>query len=238
MKILMTGSREGLGGYLREKFEEQGHEVYGVGLSQLEEEPVDFRSLSAGELDNMSPVFDRISPDVLINHAGMTHIEWSHFHPVQKFSDIMHVNCTVPFAFCKQMIRLTMEDRQPRRVLNVGSMASRMGLRACPAYGASKAALETMTRSLAKECGEKCPVSFFALGPGGIEDTGMIRYAIQRLQETRGMTEAEALAYNQQGGLGRYARWEEIWTMYDFIVNKAPVFATGSVWHLSNATGL
>lgn len=248
MNILMTGCCHGLGDFLYRKLEAQGHVVTGIGLNGPHLK-VDFRSTDLELLASLAfnlaeseggPV------DVLINNAGMTRINFAPNHSLKDFEDVMRVNLTVPFVLMKEFVRRisfsyehTLTDtRPPYRIVNTSSMGARFALRASPAYCASKAGLEHMTRSLAKEQAGKIPLMACCVAPNGIEGTPMTDYVTKRTCETRGWTKEYADKYNVNTPLGRLQTLEELWSIYDYAINQCPVFYTGTVFTSPGGAGL
>jgi meso-butanediol dehydrogenase/(S,S)-butanediol dehydrogenase/diacetyl reductase len=146
--------------------------------------------------------------DVLVNNAG---IDAS--GPVQRIDDatwdrVLAVNVTAPFLLVRSLLP-AMYARGFGRVLNVASVAGKIGLKYGAAYSASKHALVGLTRSLAAECGRK-GVTANALCPSWTE-TRMMDEAMAAISRSTGRSVEEArelaLASNP---LGRAATPEEV----------------------------
>jgi 3-oxoacyl-[acyl-carrier protein] reductase len=91
------------------------------------------------------------SPDVLVNNAGVyprTPVATTEPHEVRRVFDI---NVTAPFELSRRAIAAMIAARVPGRIVNISSGAAlRPGARGS-VYAASKAALESITRSMALE---------------------------------------------------------------------------------------
>jgi NAD(P)-dependent dehydrogenase (short-subunit alcohol dehydrogenase family) len=129
--------------------------------------------------------------DVLVNNAGI-HVS----APLQRTSDaiwdgILAVNATAPFLLCRAFLP-GMYGRRLGRVVNVASVAGRVGLQYGSAYSASKHALVGLTRSLALE-GAARGVTANAICPGWVE-TQMMDEAVEAVVEATGRSREEALA--------------------------------------------
>lgn len=138
--------------------------------------------------------------DLLVNNAG---IDAS--GPVQRIDDatwdrVLAVNVTAPFLFARACLP-SMYARGYGRILNVASVAGKIGLKYGAAYSASKHALIGFTRSLAMECARK-GVTANALAPSWTE-TRMMDEAISAIGKATGRTPEQArevmLAQNPQG---------------------------------------
>jgi meso-butanediol dehydrogenase / (S,S)-butanediol dehydrogenase / diacetyl reductase len=146
--------------------------------------------------------------DVLVNNAGV-----DASGPLQRIEDatwdtVLAVNVTAPFLLVRALLP-GMYARGFGRVLNVASIAGKVGLRYGAAYSASKHALVGLTRSLAAECGRK-GVTANALCPSWTE-TRMMDEAMAAISRATGRSVEEArkvvLAANP---LGRAATPDEV----------------------------
>jgi NAD(P)-dependent dehydrogenase (short-subunit alcohol dehydrogenase family) len=99
-------------------------------------------------------------------------------------------------------------------IVNVSSMAGTIGLAGGAAYGATKAALTSMTRSWAAEFSPQ-GVRVNAVSPGPVYSTPAKRALIDGLAKTT--------------LLGRGARVEEIADIIAFLVSDSASYVTGSV---------
>jgi meso-butanediol dehydrogenase / (S,S)-butanediol dehydrogenase / diacetyl reductase len=146
--------------------------------------------------------------DLLVNDAGV-----DASGPVQRIDDstwdrVMAVNVTAPFLLVRACLP-SMYARGYGRILNVASVAGKIGLKYGAAYSASKHALIGLTRSLAMECARK-GVTANALAPSWTE-TRMMEEALAAIVQATGRTPEQAraamLAQNPQG---RAALSEEV----------------------------
>jgi NAD(P)-dependent dehydrogenase (short-subunit alcohol dehydrogenase family) len=146
--------------------------------------------------------------DILVNNAGI-HAS----APVHKLDDatwdgVLAVNLTAPFLLTRAFLP-SMYERQWGRVVNVASVAGRIGLKYGAAYAASKHALLGLTRCLALE-GAKKGVTANAICPSWTE-TRMMDDAVEAIANATGRTEAEAREVILRGNpLGRAALPEEV----------------------------
>lgn len=138
--------------------------------------------------------------DILVNNAGV-----DASGPVQRIEDatwdrVMALNLTAPFLLVRACLP-SMYARGYGRILNVASVAGKIGLKYGAAYSASKHALIGFTRSLAMECARK-GVTANAIAPSWTE-TRMMDEAIAAIGKATGRTPEQArevmLAQNPQG---------------------------------------
>ncbi len=128
---------------------------------------------------------------ILVNNAG---IHGS--GPAQRISDaqwdgIMAVNLTAPFLLTRAFLP-GMYGRSFGRVINVASVAGRVGVRYAAAYVASKHGLVGLTRTVALE-GARKGVTANAICPSWV-DTQMMDEAIQAIVDSTGRTAEETRA--------------------------------------------
>jgi len=127
-------------------------------------------------------------PNVLVNCAGKNLICETDEMEEQSFSDVFRVNVFFPLMLTAKLVKDNLFGVRPI-VVNIGSSASTQAGAYSAAYVASKHALTGVTRSLAKDYGDRirvCQINFGKLG-----GTKMSRYIDQRQAELRGITVQE-----------------------------------------------
>lgn len=106
--------------------------------------------------------------DVLVNNAGMIVAPKPTWEVTKEEWDrIVAVDLTGTFLCCKYVIPYMMEQRSGK-IVNMGSIQGRQGLRGQAPYGACKAAIHNFTLSLAKDVAEY-NINVTAVGPGGVK---------------------------------------------------------------------
>jgi NAD(P)-dependent dehydrogenase (short-subunit alcohol dehydrogenase family) len=174
-------------------------------------------------------VAEKLGPvDILVNNAGI-HAS----APLQRTDDatwdaLLAVDLTAPFLLSRACLP-GMYERHWGRVLNVASVAGRIGLKYGAAYSAAKHGLIGLTRSLAIEAAKK-GVTANAICPSWTE-TRMMDDAVQAISAATGRTEAQAreviLADNP---IGRAALPEEVADVAVWLA-RSPV-VTGQAVHV------
>lgn len=104
--------------------------------------------------------------DLLVNNAAVAPVQsWDVITP-KEWSAVLAVNLTGPFLVLREALPLLAESPAGGAAVNVGSVVSRNGGSFGPAYAASKAGLEGLTRSAAREWGPRgVRVNCVAPGP-------------------------------------------------------------------------
>jgi len=155
--------------------------------------------------------------DILVNSAGITRriptLECSE----EIWDSIMDVNLTGTLRAC-QIFGAAMLEREQGVILNIASMATFVAFKEVAAYGASKAAVGSLTRSLAVEWATR-GVRVNALAPG-IFPTALNR---ELLDSPRGH---ELL---MRTPMGRFGNVEEIVGAAVYLCSDASSFTTGHI---------
>ena len=104
--------------------------------------------------------------DILVNNAG-TREDGIALRMAEAWDDILELDLTAPFRLSQLVLR-SMSRRSWGRIINIGSIASRIGLGGQANYTAAKAGLEGLGRSLSQEYGKK-GITVNTVNPGFIE---------------------------------------------------------------------
>jgi NAD(P)-dependent dehydrogenase (short-subunit alcohol dehydrogenase family) len=88
--------------------------------------------------------------NILLNNAGTTHRQPAVEFPLEEWRRVMELNLTAAFQMMQKAGKVMMRGGGGS-IINVGSLIAVIGMPGVPAYGASKAGLEELTRCLAVE---------------------------------------------------------------------------------------
>jgi len=182
------------------------------------------RQCNKGALEN---AIDRIlavgSVDILINNFGINHLSWIGETPVEDV-EIMHANIMAPYWIVNHLVH----KQQSCRCINVSSQTYRVSQRCTTLYAASKAALVSMTRSMARELAfDGWQVN--CICPGKIENTRMSELTDQQVVQLRNWTPKQAEQYAlQMIPLRRFTSTTEVASaVYQML--QMPHYITGAV---------
>ena len=117
-------------------------------------------------VDHIREEYGRI--DILVNNAGVWHKGFVDDLTVESWDRMFDTNVKAAFLFC-QAVAPIMRQQQWGRIINMGSLAAfTTGLVGAGDYAASKAALHTFTKSLARDLGPD-GITANVIAPGQIE---------------------------------------------------------------------
>lgn len=168
--------------------------------------------------------------DVLVNNAGIYQE-----HPLDKtnyqdwqqiWNQTLNVNLmgAVNLCYC---VSQSMMERREGRIINVTSRGAFRGEPNSPAYGASKAALNAFSQSLAQHLAPY-NIAVTAVAPGWV-DTDMARPTLES---------PVGEAVRQQSPLHRVARPEEIAHTILFLAAEESEYLTGGIMDVNGASYL
>lgn len=178
--------------------------------------------------DKVLEVFGKI--DVLVNNAGIFtehKIDEVDYETWQStWTETLNLNLIAASNLC-YCVAQHMIARKTGRIINVSSRGAFRGEPEFPAYGASKAALNALSQSLAKRLGPY-QIGVTAIAPGFVE-TDMAAPALNG---------PNGDAIKNQSPMGRVATPEEIAHGILFYASEKALFATGGILDINGASYL
>ena len=127
--------------------------------------------------------------DILVNNAGNAKSHKFLTHPDELWDQMLAVNLTSAYIICKAFVP-GMVERKWGRIINIGSIAAKVGERYIAAYTASKHGLLGLTRSLAMEfVSDNITVNM--ISPGYV-DTPMTDGSVANIANRTGMSKEQA----------------------------------------------
>ena len=169
-------------------------------------------SLLAAAIDELGKV------DILVNCAGRTKRTPTLDLPDEEWREIMETNLTGTLRACRVFGR-HMIERHSGRIINIASLTSFVGMMEVAAYSASKAAVASLTKSLAIEW-SRFGVLVNAIAPGVFRTS---------LNQALLDTTPRGKELLMRTPMGRFGCVEELAGAAVFLASDAASFVTGHV---------
>lgn len=224
--VLITGTRKGIGRFLVEHFVRKGALVEGCSREAPDWEMDNYthHCVDVTSEEQVRAMFSDIQKrygrlDITINNAGIASMNHVLLTPAATVNRILGTNFLGTFLVCRESAKL-MQRRRYGRIVNFSTIAVPVRLAGEATYAASKSAVETLTRILARELGD-LGITCNAIGPTPIE-TDLIRSVpadkIQNIISTL--------------AIKRLGNFEDVANVVDFFVRPESDYVTGQVIYL------
>jgi NAD(P)-dependent dehydrogenase (short-subunit alcohol dehydrogenase family) len=225
MNALVTGATSGIGRAAAEALAREGASVIVHGRNAARGDEVTgaivaeggkarFVAADLGQPAGVDELVQQAGPvDILVNNAGVSWFGPTEELEVATFDQLMAANLRAPY-FLVAALAPAMVARGSGSIINIGSMAGQVGMPGGAAYGATKAALASMTRSWAAE-----------FSPAGVRvntvGAGPVYTSIQPAEVTAGVGATTIMA--------RAAQPAEIAGLVVFLASAKASYITGAV---------
>lgn len=176
MKILITGTRTGIGRALAEHLLGAGHDVIGCSRrpGSIEHPGYHHHQVDVTDTGAVKAMFRAVRSthghlDALVNNAGTSIMNHFMLTPEETTRRIFDVNFFAVLNCCREAVKLLRRSAQPSTaVLTISTVAVPWALDGHLAYSASKAAVEQLVRVMSKELAEyRIRVNALGLPPVG-----------------------------------------------------------------------
>jgi len=222
--LVVTGARASLGRHLAEHYLSLGWTVVGCSRqpSDLQSERYRHFTCDVSQAAEVSQMFLAIRRefgrvDALINNAGIMMPGLVAAQPMSEVMEIIGVNLVGAFACTQEAIRL-MARRRAGRIVFVSSIAVPLASAGLGAYAASKAAIEELTRVVAREVAP-LGITANAIGPSIITDSGM----------AAAMSPDVVARTVEASGTGRGVSLDDVTSAIDFLLSPGSQAVTGQI---------
>ena len=224
--VLITGTRKGIGFNLAEHLLAQGWIVVGCSRGEPQIESKNYHHYCLDVTDEQAIVHmvreikRQLGPiDALINNAGIASMNHILLTPTQTCSTLFETNVVGSFTVLRECAK-QMTRQKRGRINNISSVATPLNLEGESIYAASEAAIESLTRTAAKELGAY-GITVNAIGPTPI-DTDLIRTVPKETIEK----------LIQRQAIQRTGTIADIANCVDFFLRDESEFVTGQTLYL------
>lgn len=172
----------------------------------------------ASETSFMKEVFDWAGSAyfwALVNNAGVAGEGILATYPNVESERILQVNLLGALRLCRLALRKMLGQHRGGRIVNISSMIGSRGYTGLAAYAASKAGMDGMTRSLAREFGRK-HITVNSVAPGYVET-----------ELSRSLSSEQLDQIVRRTPLGSLATTEDIAGVVVFLLSREARFITG-----------
>lgn len=229
--IVITGASKGIGRAAADALAEQGWTVIGVARSAPQCFPGEFISADLGDQDQTGALANELAArgNVLgiVNNVGLAKHETIDAVELRVFTAVMDLNVR-PALQLTQALLPGMRSARFGRIINVTSLVTR-GFAFRASYAAAKAALESLTRTMALELAAH-DITANAIAPGPTETE------LFRANNPPG-SEGEA-RYLRNVPMRRFARPEETAAAITFLAGEKAGFITGQTLFIDGGASL
>lgn len=244
--IVVTGGASGIGAAICKELKENGAIVISADRSYKKQTahkiPCDITNADDVQhmFDQVINTYDKI--DGLVNNAGMSMPRllvdstkpYSHYEMDLDFvQKIFTLNVFGTFL-CAQAAARIMIKQESGVIINISSECGKEGSNAQSAYSATKGAVESFTRSWAKELGSY-GIRVVAVAPGPMEATALWSEEYKRsMSYCRNVTMSDVRrSYQTSTLLHREGRLEEVANTVAFLLSDRASYITGTTINVS-----
>ncbi|WP_457618701.1 SDR family NAD(P)-dependent oxidoreductase [Lutibacter sp.] len=228
--MIITGTRKGIGRFLSEYYLQKNFIVCGCSRSDsdLKHENYFHYCLDVGDENAVKKMVVDVRKkfggiDILINNAGIASMNHSFLMPLKTMEKIYRTNVFGTFLFVREVGKV-MASQRKGRIVNFATVATPLNLEGEAAYASSKAAVESLTKILARELAPY-NITVNAVGP-----TPVYTDLIKNVPKEK----MDALLARQ--AIHRFGEMEDIVNVIDFFIKPESDFITGQVIYLGGVS--
>lgn len=224
--ILVTGARKGIGRFLSEQYCEEGFRVVGCSRGDSDFSHPNYTHIIADVSDELSvkSLMKEIKKklgriDVLLNNAGVANMNHLLLTPISAVKKLFDTNTIGSFLVARESVKL-MRKSGSGRIINFTTVAVPFNLEGEAVYASSKAAVESLTKVMAKELGD-FQITVNCIGPSPIQ-TDLIRAVPE--EKIKELVSRQAIK--------KLAQFEDVKNVTDFFMSHQSSMISGQTIYL------
>jgi 3-oxoacyl-[acyl-carrier protein] reductase len=229
--VLVTGGSRGIGLAIAQRLAAADYNVIAVARRESEAltaairqfpERLHFRACDLSVIDGLQSFAKLVRDDFgpiygLVNNAGLGTEGLLATMRTSDIEALIRLNVLSPIMLTKHIARQMMASGQGR-IINMSSIIAATGYNGLSVYGATKAAANGFTKSLAREVG-KVGITVNAIAPGFIET-----------ELTQNLSEEDRARIAGRSALRRLAETEDVARMVEYLLGDGGRNVTGAVF--------
>lgn len=229
MKAVVTGASRGIGEAIARALAHEGYELYltcdrtfeiletvAEDIRSNEHVPVTCLKIDMSDERAVKSLFEQTGTvDLLVNNAGISYFGLVNEMSFEDWERIMAVNVSSVFLACREALKGMLHEHRGK-IINISSIWGNTGASMEAAYSASKGAVNSFTRALAKET-----------APNGIQVNAIACGMIDTNMNSV-LTSEELNAFVEEIPAGRMGDAKEV-SRLAVLLSKAPDYLTGQI---------
>lgn len=227
--LLITGVSKGIGAFLAQHYAKAGNKVFGISRTDpnFEHENFVWHKVDIAKEADCLDFFRKLRQQKvelygLINNAAIATLNTLSTTPYSTAENILQVNVLGSFLMMREASKL-MVRAQKGRIINFTSVAKPLQIEWESVYSASKAAMESLTKTAAREFGAM-GVTVNALGPGPVSTDLLKGVGHDRIQYVL-----------DRQALQKMTEYQDVLNVADFFLSENSHMVTGQVLYLGGA---
>ena len=221
--IIVTGASRGIGAAIAQRLSEAGHDILGIARSEADS-GIEFRKADVSNFSELKIIAKelqsrKIEVTGLVNAAGIASLNLAVLTPPEKVESIIRVNLMGTIFSCQAFSPLMIRAKYGS-IINFSSIAVSLSLSGEAVYAASKAGVESFSRTFAREMSGH-GIRINCISPGPI-DTALLK----------GVSEAQISNIIKNQIIQKKFTTSDICNLSEFLLSEKSVSLSGEVLHV------